>query len=626
MKVVSIFLIILFVSGVCAARSADFSVEAYTDKTRMTSDDSLQLTVSAGAQQGTPQIQIPEFEDFDVVQRPSQSTEMQIINGRMSVKQKITVILMPKRDGKLTIPRIPATLDGQTAYSEPIEIHVVKSAVKPQAPHPQSQQDSRRSDVEPPGSTDEKDLFIRAAADKTEVYVGEQISVQYDLYSRINIVDVNIQTMPSTSGFWEEDLYSPQSLDMRRTKINDVPYVTALIARKALFPVSSGEYTIEPMVLRFAVRTERRRSSRSRDPFGFMNDDFFNPFFDRTKSIFRKSNPLSIKVKPLPEEGRPSSFSGSVGDFSISADIDKTRLKQGDALTLTINVQGTGNVKTFGPPVLPELPDFKVYEPKVSESGNIQNMTYVGLKSFEYVLIARNPGNVAIPSLEYSFFDPQKEQYRTVHTKNFRVFVEESEQEEDSVIVVGPETQKKKMVLKGKDIRYIKSAPDMLSDQTQNFHKRPLTLLLWILPWFALPGALIFSSYRKRLSEDVAFARKRKALVTVQNKLKKAESMSEHPENSVEFYKTINDALTKYIADVCNLPAAGLTPEEIRNVLNQSCVTSESIRKVDSLLETSNFLIFTGARSEKKDMQNSLEEVKQLINELEKEKNLRSRK
>ena len=103
---------------------------------------------------------------------------------------------------------------------------------------------------------------------------------------------------------------------------------------------------IEPLGVKCVVQ---KRSQKQRQS---VFDDFFNPFFDNVQNVEvnLKSNVLSINVSPLPSQNRTSDFNGIVGSFTLTSEIDQTKLKVNDAANLKIKISGKGNLKMIEEP------------------------------------------------------------------------------------------------------------------------------------------------------------------------------------------------------------------------------------------------------------------------------------
>ena len=181
---------------------------------------------------------------------------------------------------------------------------------------------------------------------KTRVYQNEPIEVSYRLFTRVNVTSYSLVSLGESEGFWVEEVPSPQSPPVEQRVRGGQPYTTAVVRRVVLFPAGPGIKTIESMSLEASVQV--RRQARS------IFDDFFggSSLFESQVPAVIVTNPVEIEVMPLPEEGRPRSFTGLVGRLGVSASIDRSRVETNDAVTLEVTVEGEGNLRSLAAPVI----------------------------------------------------------------------------------------------------------------------------------------------------------------------------------------------------------------------------------------------------------------------------------
>ena len=218
-----------------------------------------------------------------------------------------------------------------------------------------------------------------------------------------------------------------------------------------------------------------RRQSRS----------IFDDFFGGTSQVpaVIVSNPVEIEVLPLPEEGRPRSFTGLVGRLGVSASIDRSSVETNDAVTLEIIVEGEGNLRGLEAPVIDFPADFEVFPPEVSESIDRSGFRVRGSRTYQYVLIPRSPGEKVIPPVEMSYFDAESGLYATSASEPLRLDVTG-----DAVLVVaggraGVETLRE-------DIRFIQIGPPNLGTLGGSLADASGFWIVALLPLVALLGAL----------------------------------------------------------------------------------------------------------------------------------------
>lgn len=317
MKTLFFSLLMLLLSAALTAQS--FEVNVSSSKVAEGDRFEVSFVFSGSDINSLSSFKAPEFRDFNLLSGPNQSTSMQIINGAVSASRTYSYYLQARTIGKYTIGPAFVTFKGTTLKTDPVQIEVVKGT--PQAK--QRQQEEQGINM----NEIAENLFIRAYADKSTLYQGEQVTITYKLYTRLNIASPQISKLPAYPGFWSEEIPLPANINFTRENLDGKLFNVAVIKRAALFPTQSGNLTVTAFELEIPVAVQKKR--RSSNPF----DDFFNdPFFQPTETVKfnAKSNTVRLSVLPLPG-GAPEGFTGAVGSFNVTASIDKIKTKQNEA-------------------------------------------------------------------------------------------------------------------------------------------------------------------------------------------------------------------------------------------------------------------------------------------------------
>lgn len=235
-------------------------------------------------------------------------------------------------------------------------------------------------------------FFIQLDIDKIEAYVGEQITASFYLYTRGNLREFDVLKYPSLKGFWKEDIELATALNFQNDVINGVVYRKALIASYALFPIKAGTLVVDSMKAKATVSLE--------SDFGFG--------FGRAYTYTKASRPVTIKAQEIPKEGLPADFTGAVGAFDVSAQLDQSTVPVNQPLSLRIKIKGQGNAKLIELPSLSLPAGIEIYDTK-KDGKFFKDGTSV--KDFEVLLIPREPGAVTIAPLTFSMFNPQTRSY-----------------------------------------------------------------------------------------------------------------------------------------------------------------------------------------------------------------------
>lgn len=241
-------------------------------------------------------------------------------------------------------------------------------------------------------------FFISVEVDKTEVFEGEQVTVNWYIYTRGQMETLDRLKFPSLKGFWKEIIEEVPSIQFMEEIVNGVPWKKALLASHALFPIKPGTATIDEYKIKSRVRLPAQ---------GF---GFYGKPYEYTKSSAR----VPIKVKPLPVEGRPADFTGAVGQFEFHASVENNNVLVNQPFGLKVRFEGAGNAKMIDLPALNLPTGLEQYDSK-SESKFFKNGR--SYKEFEVLVIPRQEGQMIIPGLSVSMFDPQTKKYYTRATE-----------------------------------------------------------------------------------------------------------------------------------------------------------------------------------------------------------------
>jgi len=524
----------------------------------------------------------PDFGSLSVLSGPnrSSSSSIQFVNGKMSQSTNLTYtfLVMATSEGTINIPPATIKVDGKLYKSNALSIKVVKGNVPSQNQNRGSRaaQSGSHTNVSKPasGSVKNDDLYIKAFVSNRNPYLGEEVIVTYRIYTKIPVSDLSVKKLSSFPGFWTKDLMDNNKQLQQTTKvINGEQYVLADIRKMALFPQKSGKLTIDPMELECTaqIQTQTKRK-RGYDPF----DDFFNdPFFNRNVKNVKldlKSNPLTINVKELPQENKPASFNGAVGNFNFAAKIDRTKLKVNDALTETITISGKGNLELVEAPVINFPTDFETYDPKVTSRIRTNAGGVNGYKKFDYLAIPRNPGDFVIPSVSFSFFNPKDKKYYTYSSDEYNIHVDKGEGNSNGITYSSSAQEDIHYI--GKDIHHIKTGVEEFKPVGDYFFASNLFYALALLPVFLLFLIWFLKKQHERRMGNIDLMKNKKATKIARRRLQKAEKFRKTGDDKA-FFEEIAQALWGYIADKFNVSQAELSMETVRQKLTERGVSDE---------------------------------------------------
>ncbi|OGU54472.1 MAG: hypothetical protein A2V66_00905 [Ignavibacteria bacterium RBG_13_36_8] len=542
----------------------------------------------------------PSFEGLQILSGPNQSTSMQIINGKVSSSLTYSFIVQASDIGKYSIGSASIEYKGSTYSSEPIQIEVVKGRGTPT----QSQSSGGISQEELA-----KNVFILASADKKRAMLGEQITVTYKLYTRLNISSPQINKLPTYQGFWAEEMESSNNILFNIEMYNGERFRVATIKKVALFPSKTGTLSVTPFELTVPVLV--RKKSRSNDVF----DQFFNDsFFGRTETIdfVAKSNKLTIEITNLPQTNVPASFNGAIGKYDFKANINKSDVEINEGITLRLTISGQGNIQLLDVPKIQLPPGFEMYDPKTSETINRTNIIS-GQKTTEYLIVPRISGEKEIPSVEFTYFDLSSRRYVTSASPSFNVNIKKGEGVYETSV---SGFSKEDVRLLSEDIRYIKTSNFNLQKRSDS---GVFTLGFWIaaiLPLFVLLGVLGVKKHHDKLHGNVRLLKYQRAEKMARTRLKSAKKALQS-KDQIMFVNELSQAIFGYLEDKLGIQKAEFSLEKTLKELSARSVSEDLIGRVQSVFERCEFARFA-PKSEANQISNELyKEAEDIIINLE---------
>lgn len=530
--------------------------------------ESISLTVSAENGGEMPNVDLSDLRDFRIVSGPLPSTNIQWINSKMSSNYSLSWTLIPKKKGNFNIPTLNIIVGNKSFKSNPIKISVLERS-----------QTNKKNNK----NSDQK-FFIEASVDNKMPFRGEQVTLTYTLYTKIDLSGFETPELPHYQGFWTQELYSPSNLQLKETRRGNNKWYTSVVKKMALFPTKSGEIEIAPMTAIVGVREKRRPRF----------------FFSSYKEYTIATNSLVLDVKALPKTN--AGRSGSVGDWKITGKIKSNEIKQDEALSYLITISGTGNIKTVDIQDIIFPRELEVFDPEINIKQNELTDKISGTKTIEYILIPRYSGEIVIPKVDLLYFDLKSKKWRTNSAKQIVLDVNAS----GAMSSIATGLTKKEVVLLDKDIRY--------SDETDPNWRRmnePLvstavmfTFAISILLYF-IPGMLHIS--RSRLDETKGSRIAKRAYKTAINDLLETGSAE-------EIYASIHKGLNSFINSKTHKIAERSNTEILSWIQTKSDGNGLS-DKIKEILDRGDAVRFAPVSDEKS--RNDIEQTKILLRELD---------
>ena len=523
-------------------------IQAEVDRTNLTTDESLVLTITVqGLGSNVSEPEIPYLDGLNIV-GSSTSSQISIINGNTSTSKVYQFRLQPARPGDLTIAPINVVIDGQTYGSDPILVHIEQGTGAAQSQSLGAAAPAPDSDHSVDVSTElnGQDLFVEAVVDNGAPYQGEAIDYTFRFYQAVNLFrDPNYQP-PSFTGFWTD--VEPYQTDYtieaagRTYRVSEVHHT--------IIPTANGNISIEPTTLNIP-----------------------GSLFERDQTL--QTRPVEVNVQAWPQ-GAPADFKGAVGKYNISAKVNATETKVNEPVTLEVVLSGEGNINTAGDPVWTEGDEWRSFEEQANTTSSKQDGKIVGQKVYERLLIPTQEGQLTIPEISYSYFDPETAVYETTSTGPLTVNVLPGAAATTALNTAAAAPIQPDV---NSDIRHIKLAPEKSASTT------PLTSKAWFWLLWLIPLGLVIG--------QAAYQRRERYWATNSDKVKNKKAASnaykalqQSGKNGQDAYQSAVHIFNHYVQDKLNQSITGLRRHEIGQLLANNGIDAVLVTEVQQFLET----------------------------------------
>jgi hypothetical protein len=578
-----------------AAWAEGVRFEASVPNESITLDQTVELTISLerDGSQAFEAYRAPSAPDFEVLHSgTSEQMQWQTINGRQSVRviEQHVYVLRPRKKGAFTIGPAAIRIAGQEVHTRSITIHVApipKNAISLNPP-PQAQSllpapDALRADDE---------VFVDATTDKAKVYVGQQVTATWRLYTMSELLKYRSLADPKHEDFWGENLIAQGAhVAWDRQLVRGREYSVATLIKKALFPLKAGSLTITPLEVEATT----------------LQSAFF-----AGASASKKSRALTVEVLPLPAAGRPADFSPSnVGTYTVKSEVDRKTVKAGEAVSWKITLSGTGNLHNAKVPRPEGLDGFKVYEPTLKEDL-ARDDTIRGEKSYTYLLMPQKGGKLILPAVQFAYFDPQAAKYDVAKAPPIELTIEG----DPAAMQNAQNTPSQDNVL-DRQVRPIRNRASVHSRIGERLWRGPkLAAVLLATPPVLWVIVLAGDALRRRLSRDTPGARRRRARKGARKRLRKAEYHIK-AQRPPAFFGECARVLYEHLEYRLGVKVEALTLSELRAHLESRGFSKETSEGVVKELENCDFARFAPSASGPGEMRAALRRVRTLLGWIE---------
>lgn len=499
----------------------------------------------------------------------SQQSSYQIVNGHTSRSSSITFTytLYADKPGTYTVSGAKARVGGKTIASHHVIIKVgAGSRHGNGAPQMHEDAEPRMSSS---GKISANDLFVKVSASKRRVCEQEPVLLTYKVYTLVDLTSLDGK-MPDLKGFHTQEVPLPQQKSFHLEKVNGKNYRCVTWSQYVMFPQMTGKLSI-PSITFKGIVVQRNNSV---DPF----EAFFNGgsgYVEVKRNIVAPG--IDIQVDPLPK--RPVDFSGGVGHFTISAQLNHKTVKEGEPLTLRVVVGGIGNLKLIKQPVVDFPKDFDRYDPKVSDKTKLTANGIEGNMIYDYLVVPRNRGDYTIPAVSLTYYDTSTNSYKTIKTQPLQVKIEKGD---------GNKTTVDDFSDQPKDIKPIKTSDEDVVGVYTSFVGSGSYWLWLVLPFVVFVAVLVVFRKRALDSANIVASKQKRATKVATKRLKTAYRLMKAG-RSGEFYDEVLRALWGYVGDRMNMPVESLSRENVVEAFEARNVQKETTEKFVHALDECEF-------------------------------------
>ena len=536
----------------------DVKLEAFVNRNPIKVGERIQYSVKlSNADSDTP-VKMPNITDFRILYGPSRSSNVSIINGKMTRSLSISYILIAQKEGEFTIAPASAEVKGKSYETRALKIKVVEADVQANTNSGnQQQQQAQQSNApsyqgEAPKAN--QNIILRVVPSRTSAFIGEPIRLDYILYSRYSALELASFDVPPINGFWIEEVDNDKvGWSKEGESINGVYYNKALLKSQIIFPQNKG-------VVNSTVASAECVVNRS--------------FFNAGSRFKAESNAIKLTIKDFPS-AIPKNFSGLTGKLKLSVDIDKKQVATNEPITLKIKYTGSGNLNFIKDPVINFPSDFEVYDPKESNNYKIASTGFKGVKTFEYLIIPRYAGEYNLGNINLSYFDASSGTFRQLNSDELVITVTQGSGSEATV-----SNGQQSVKALNKDINFIVTTPPNKPSALHLFNPSKISFYLLFL------GLVIigFSAYvliRKNAANkaDVVAYKYKKASKEALKKLAKAKKHMLDGNNEA-FFLEMSQSIYNYLGDKLNMNPADLS----RTAIAENLASKPEAKKVSEQL------------------------------------------
>lgn len=489
----------------------------------------------------------------------------------MSSSTSYAVNLIAQRAGEFVIPALNVEIDGQKLQSQPLRLKVLQS--DPNAP----QQD-----------LGDRLAFLSLSVPKKEMFIGEVLPVELRLYLRGDVLKISDPQIPPLrgDGFTTSKFVQGERFTRRvgNNQFTIIPILTVLT------PVKDGQLTLDAM--NGTVIVYRQAGGRRQiNPFDI--DSFFGPPMEQ-QQIPLSIEQQTINVRPLPSENVPAGFNGAVGNYTMTFSAGPTNVAAGDPITVKVQISGHGNLDAINIPEQTAWQDFKTYPPTTRVETHDQ-LGIQGTKFFEQIIVPQNSDIKTLPSISFSYFDPDQKAYRLLSQPPVALMVRPSASAPPPTVTLPARTSRENAP-PAQDIVEIKRQFGPLAQATAPLITRPWFLAMQGVPLLAWVSLLLL---RRRIDNLANNPKLRRQIHVAQVVRQGLAGLRHHASanDSDQFFATLSHLLQEQLGERLDLPASAITEAVVEEYLQPRGVPETTLAPLRELFQTCNLARYAPIKS-----------------------------
>lgn len=533
---------LLWLAGAALGRAASFAVTLDRDTVALGEYVTMTMTFEGGSPDSLPAV--PNVAHLRISDGGGDFTQTSYVNGQVSTTRSHTFAVTPDTIGQYSIPAMVVEMGGKVMRSAPLKLTVVKSAPPPAAP---------------------KTVFLKLIVSKTEVYVGEILPVDLQLYFQ-NIRGLEMPHVKE-EGFTMGRMAQPTQA---RTIYNNQQYIVATF-KTFVAPARVGKIDLGPATL---VANVPRPGSRQ---------TIFGDILD-WEPVSISSEPQTITVHPLPTVNVPPGFNGAVGNFSLNMTVNPTNVAVGDPITIKMQLSGRGALDSITLPAQKNWDQFELYPPTSDfQAGDDLGMS--GTKTFELTVVPKSMDVKELPAFNFSYFDPGQKAYRTLNQPAVPLIVRPS-----AASLPPPTLANQTSVVEtptAQDIVSIKVRLGALARIQPPLAKQSWFLVLQFAPvagWLAL---LVNRRQKEKLVNNPRLRRQREVAKIMRDGSRELTAAAQ-ANDAETFFSTLFRLLQEQLGERLDLPASAITEAVVEERLRPLGLPDAQLTAVRELFQACN--------------------------------------